>query len=76
MSDLTLRGDKVRAHNIQIVDLLARHELIDLDRLGRFDLDRLELLLSTWMYRPFEASYPLIMSPLSTSSPVSESTFL
>ena len=45
LGDLVVRGDVVGRLEIALVDLLARHEALDVDRVGALDLDRVELLV-------------------------------
>ena len=43
--DLAFRGDEVGADVVEVVNLLARHELVDVDGAGRFYRDRLKVLI-------------------------------
>ena len=45
MADLAIRHDVVGADQIEIVDLAARHELVDLDGAGGFKRDVFEFVL-------------------------------
>ena len=45
LSDLVVRCDVVGRFEIALVDLLARHEALDVDRVRALDPDRFELLV-------------------------------
>src|SRR5262249_17338333 len=45
LPDLVGRGKVIGAVEIAVVDLLARHEFFDLERMGALDLDLLDLLI-------------------------------
>ena len=43
--DLVVRRDVVRSIEEALVDLIARHEALDVDGVGAFDLDGIEFLV-------------------------------
>jgi hypothetical protein len=75
MADLAIGHDVIGPHQIEIIDLPARHELINLDRAGGFERDVLQLVLGDLEIAVAIDLEPLMMSSKGTSSPVSASTF-
>jgi len=50
MADLAIEHDVIRPHQVEVVDFLPRHKLVDLNRAGRFQRDVFELVLLTSRY--------------------------
>jgi hypothetical protein len=61
-------NDVVRPVDVEIVDLGARHELVDVNGASRFHLDGLKILVSD-LDVAIAALYPFTISPVSTTSP-------